>query len=56
MDRDQVLEEGMVIALEPETAVQTAERTVVLKVEDNYLVQQDGLRRLTDAPYAVDTR
>jgi Xaa-Pro aminopeptidase len=56
MDRDQVLEEGMVIALEPETAVEIAGRAVVLKVEDNYLVQQDGLRRLTDAPYAGDTR
>ncbi len=56
MDRDQVLQEGMVIALEPETAVETAAGTVVLKVEDNYLVQQDGLRRLTDAPYAMDTR
>jgi Xaa-Pro aminopeptidase len=54
MDRDQVLEEGMVIALEPETAVEIAGQVVVLKVEDNYLVQQDGLRRLTDAPYAGD--
>ena len=56
MDRDQVLEEGMVIALEPETAVEVAGQAVVLKVEDNYLVQQDGLRRLTDAPYARDPR
>jgi len=56
MDRDQVLEEGTVIALEPETSVEIASRTVVLKVEDNYLIQQDGLRRLTDAPYARDTR
>ena len=55
MDRDQVLEEGMVIALEPETAVEIAGLLVVLKIEDNYLVQQDGLRRLTDAPYARDT-
>jgi Xaa-Pro dipeptidase len=52
MDHDQVLEAGMVIALEPETAVEISGRTVVLKVEDNYLVQQDGLRRLTDAPYS----
>jgi Xaa-Pro aminopeptidase len=56
MDRDQVLQEGMVIALEPETAVEIAGRMVVLKVEDNYLVQPDGLRRLTDAPYAGDPR
>jgi Xaa-Pro dipeptidase len=53
MDRDEVLEEGMVIALEPETAVDVAGRTIVLKVEDNYLVTNDGLRRLTDAPYAL---
>jgi Xaa-Pro dipeptidase len=51
MDRDQVLQEGMVISLEPETAVEIAGRLVVLKVEDNYLIQRDGLRRLTDAPY-----
>jgi Xaa-Pro dipeptidase len=56
MDRDQVLREGMVIALEPETAVEIAGQVVVLKVEDNYLVQQDGLRRLTDTPYAGDPR
>jgi Xaa-Pro dipeptidase len=56
MDRDQVLEEGMVIALEPETAVQAAGRVVVLKVEDNYVVQRDGLRRLTNAPYGRDPR
>jgi Xaa-Pro dipeptidase len=56
MDRDQPLEEGMVIALEPETAVEIAGRAVVLKVEDNYVVERDGLRRLSDAPYAGDTR
>jgi Xaa-Pro dipeptidase len=53
MDRDEVLTEGMVIALEPETAVDVAGRTIVLKVEDNYLVTGDGLQRLTDAPYAM---
>ncbi len=52
MDRDQRLEEGMVIALEPETAVEVDGRLVVLKVEDDYVVEADGLRRLTDAPYA----
>ena len=56
MDRDQVLAEGMVIALEPETAVDVAGRTVVLKVEDNYLVTRDDAERLTDAPYARDPR
>ncbi len=52
MDRDQVLLEGMVIALEPETTVEVDGRPVVLKVEDDYVVEGDGLRRLTDAPYA----
>jgi Xaa-Pro aminopeptidase len=56
MDRDQALEEGMVIALEPETAMEIAGQVLVLKVEDNYLVQQNGLRHLTDAPYAGDAR
>ncbi len=54
MDRDQTLAEGMVIALEPETAVEVDGRLVVLKVEDDYVVEADGLRRLTDAPYAGD--
>lgn len=52
MDRDQRLAEGMVIALEPETAVEVDGRLVVLKVEDDYVVEADGLRRLTDARYA----
>jgi Xaa-Pro dipeptidase len=51
--RDDVLEEGMVISLEPETAVEVNGRLIVLKVEDNYVVQSDGLRRLTDANYTV---
>jgi Xaa-Pro aminopeptidase len=54
MARDQVLREGMVISLEPETAVRVDGRSVLLKVEDNYLVTADGLRRLTDAPYALE--
>ncbi len=54
MARDQLLAEGMVIALEPETAVEVDGRVVVLKVEDDYLVGSDGLERLTDAPYATD--
>jgi Xaa-Pro aminopeptidase len=53
MARDQVLREGMVISLEPETAVEVDGRPVLLKVEDNYVVTADGLRRLTDAPYTL---
>lgn len=49
MERDQVLTEGMVISLEPETGVEVDGRFVLLKVEDNYVVEADGLRPLTDA-------
>ena len=55
MGRDQLLTEGMVISLEPETGVEVDGRFVLLKIEDNYVVQRDGLRRLTLAPYALET-
>lgn len=51
MDRDQVLAEGMVLAIEPETGVEVDGRFVLLKVEDDYVVERDGVRRLTDASY-----
>jgi Xaa-Pro aminopeptidase len=51
MGRDQMLEEGMVISLEPETGVEVDGRLIILKVEDNYVVEEGGLRRLTDAQY-----
>ena len=47
MDRDDVIEEGMAISLEPETGVEVDGRHVLLKVEENYIVERDGLRRLT---------
>ena len=47
MDRDNVIEEGMAISLEPETGVEVDGRYVVLKVEENYIVEREGLRRLT---------
>jgi len=53
--RDEVLLEGMTIALEPETQVEIDGATVLLKVEDNYAVEADGLRRLTTAPRLVPT-
>jgi Xaa-Pro aminopeptidase len=53
MARDQVLEEGMVISLEPETGVEVDGRLIILKVEDNYVVEPGGLRRLTDAQYTA---
>ena len=53
MGRDQVLQEGMVISLEPETGVEVDGRLIILKVEDNYVVEEGGLRRLTDADYTA---
>ena len=53
MGRDQILQEGMVISLEPETGVEVDGRLVILKVEDNYVVEEGGLRRLTDARYTA---
>jgi Xaa-Pro dipeptidase len=52
--RDQTISEGMVISLEPETAVRIGDRTILVKVEDNYLVTGDGLQRLTDAHYGLE--
>jgi len=51
VDRDQKIVEGSVISLEPETALYLDGELVLLKVEDNYLVESDGLRRLSPAAY-----
>ncbi len=51
MDEDAVLEVGMVVAIEPETAVEVDGHLVVLKVEDVFAVEAHGLRRLTTARY-----
>ncbi len=56
MARDQIIREGMVISLEPETGVEVDGTFVLLKVEDNYEVRADGLRRLTGAHYGADGR
>jgi Xaa-Pro aminopeptidase len=44
---DAVLEEGMVIALEPETSAEVDGSAVVVKVEDNFVVERAGLRRIS---------
>lgn len=41
----------MVIALEPETGVRVGDGPVVLKVEDNFVVERGGLRRLSPPGY-----
>jgi Xaa-Pro aminopeptidase len=53
MVADATLEEGMVIALEPETTVHVEGRPVVLKVEDNFVVESTGLRRLGPVGYGT---
>lgn len=53
--RDETLVEGMTIALEPETQVEVGGVMVLLKVEDNYVIESDGLRRLTTAPRLMPT-
>jgi len=51
LDSDATLRVGDVIALEPETVVEARGKRVVLKVEDTYVVEENGLRRLSDARY-----
>jgi Xaa-Pro aminopeptidase len=53
--RDEALIEGMTIALEPETQVELDGAAILLKVEDNYVVESSGLRRLTTAPRLMPT-
>jgi Xaa-Pro aminopeptidase len=54
IDRDQVIVEGSVIALEPETGLEINGEFVLLKLEDNYVVQSDGVRRLSPAGYGLN--
>ena len=51
MATDAILEEGMVIAMEPETSVESKGQRVVVKVEDMYQVTKTGLERLTTTGY-----
>lgn len=54
IDRDQLIVENSVISLEPETGVEIDGEFVLLKLEDNYLVEADGVRRLSPAGYGLD--
>ncbi|MFJ4229725.1 M24 family metallopeptidase [Paenarthrobacter nicotinovorans] len=53
-DRDQVIVENSVISLEPETGIEVDGEFMLLKLEDNYLVQSDGVRRLSPAGYGLE--
>lgn len=47
MDRNDVIREGMCVAIEPETSLEVDGRPVVLKVEDDFVVEAGGVRALT---------
>jgi Xaa-Pro aminopeptidase len=47
MDADATLLEGEVIAIEPETTVWVGDTRIVLKIEDNFVVESDGCRILS---------
>ncbi len=51
MTKDVALEENMVIALEPETAVESRGQTVVVKLEDMFEVTATGLKQMTTTGY-----
>jgi Xaa-Pro dipeptidase len=51
---DPALVAGAAIALEPETYIEIGGRPVVLKVEDNFIVEANGLRTLSTATHAPD--
>ena len=52
MATDTELKEGMVIALEPETTVESDGKLFVLKLEDVFLVTNSGTERLTSTEYS----
>ena len=53
METDAALEKGMVIAIEPETLIESRGQTVIVKVEDMYEVTQTGLKKLTTTGYTA---
>ena len=52
-EKDDILEEGMVICLEPTTFVEDRGHLVKLKEEDQFLVEHSALRQLTKTKRAV---
>lgn len=53
MDRDVTFENGHVIAVEPETSVEVDGQLVVMKVEDDFVIENGTLRTLT-TPSSLD--
>jgi len=47
MQNDEILQEGWVISLEPETAVEYKGQPMLLKIEDNFVVGRDSLEKLS---------
>jgi Xaa-Pro aminopeptidase len=54
MEYDEALEEGMIICLEPSTYVELDDVVVSLKDENQYVVEANGLRKLTPCGRAID--
>jgi Xaa-Pro aminopeptidase len=54
MERDDRIEEGMIICIEPSTHVEVNGAAVGLKDENQYLVERDGLRNLTLCGRVID--
>jgi Xaa-Pro aminopeptidase len=54
MERDDRIEEGMIICIEPSTHVEANGVAVGLKDENQYLVERDGLRNLTLCGRVID--
>ena len=53
MAKDAVLEKGMVICIEPSTVVEVKGSPTNLKVEDVFVVESNGLRRLSPCGYGL---
>ena len=47
MQNDEILQEGWVISLEPETAVEYKGQPMLLKIEDNFVVGRNSLEKLS---------
>ena len=54
VDRDQTLVENSVISLNRRPGIEVDGEFMLLKVEDNYVVERDGLRRLSPAGYGLN--
>jgi Xaa-Pro aminopeptidase len=54
MEYDDALEEGMIICIEPSTQVEVDGLVVGLKDENQFVVEANGLRKLTPCGRVID--